>query len=239
MPIPCYLALTGAEFANIRPLPKKIAWMACHFSCYATGLSNLPKTLPRGSVIIVNDRTPPDRHDPQRILEQLQALSEVCKPDGFLLDLQRSGIRLNQQIAQLLTEQLPCPVGVTAEYAVDLCCPVFLEPPPLHVPLEEYIASWKGRDIWLELAMETAKYTVTAQDCQIEPEENEPLPEPFFTEDSLFCRYHTELLEDKAVFTLQRTQKELEALLLSPSDITCAIGLWQQLGSAFCSNDLL
>ena len=237
MPIPCYLALTGAEFANIRSLPERIAWMACHFSCYGTGLSNLPKVLPKGSVIILNDRMPPDRHDPQRILEQLQALSELCKPDGFLLDLQRSGISLNRQIAQILTEQLPCPVAVTAEYATDLHCPVFLEPPPLHVPLAEHLAPWEGRDIWLELAIETAKYTVTAQGCQIEPEEDQPLPQPFFTEDSLFCRYHTELLEDKAVFTLQRTQKELEALLAHPTGIACAIGLYQQFGNAFCSND--
>lgn len=237
MPIPCYLALTGAEFANSLPLPKKLAWMACHFSCYGTGLSNLPGRLPEGSMIILNDRTPPHRHDPQRILEQLQAVVEVCKPDGFLLDFQSSGIALNHQIAQMLVTALPCPVAVTAEYAADLQCPVFLEPPPLHLPVSEHIAPWTDREIWLELAVETATYTITAQGCQIDATENQPLSEPNFTEDSLFCRYHTALFEDRAVFTLQRTRNELEALLSHPLPIARAIGLYQQFGNAFCSNN--
>ena len=97
MPIPCYLALTAAEFANANQLPEKIAWMACHFSCYGTGLSNFPEDLPGGSVIILNDRTPPDKHDPQRILEQLQQLVEAeaklkeMKKEQELLKLQAEG----------------------------------------------------------------------------------------------------------------------------------------------------
>lgn len=230
MPIPCYLALTAAEFAKIDPLPKKIAWMACHYSCYGTGLSNLPQSLPEGSMIILNDRMPPDRHDPRRILDQLQALEESLKPNGFLLDLQRSGMALNRQVAQTLAEALPCPVGVTAEYAHDLDCAVFLEPPPLHMSLTDHISPWAGREIWLEAALETRHYRITEVDCALEDTENMPLPEPVFKEDALFCRYHAELLEDAAVFTLQRTKEDLDALLAQAAGITRAIGLFQQLG---------
>ena len=232
MPIPCYLAMTAAEFANVDPLPEKIVWMACHFSCYGTGLSNLPSILPEGSIIILNDRTPPDRHDPQRITAQLLELVTELKPDGLLLDFQRRGIDLNRQLAQMLPNAFPCPVGVTAEYAGDSGCAVFLEPPPLHITLNDYITPWAEREIWLEIAPQTFTYTVTEKGCNIEEQENFSLPEPVFPENSLFCRYHTELLEDAAVFTLQRTREDLTAMLENSSGITRAVGLYQQLGNA-------
>ena len=230
MPIPCYLALTAAEFANVYPMPEKIAWMACHFSCYGKGLSNLPDTLPEGAMVIVNDRTPPDRHDPRQIADQLIALAEELKPDGILLDFQRKDIALNREIAQLLPQVLPCPVAVTAEYVQSTQCAVFLEPPPLHLPPDEHIALWSGREIWLEVAPETRKYIVTAKGCALKDAENEPLPEPVFIEAAAFCRYHTELSDDAAIFTLQRGNDDLDALLSQATGITRAVGLYQQLG---------
>lgn len=231
MPIPCYLALTAAEFTNTDSLPEKIAWMACHFSCYGTGLSNLPERLPEGSMIVLNDRMPPDRHDPERITAQLLELVEDVKPDALLLDFQRSGIALNRQLALHLSQALPCPVGVTAEYAKDSGCAVFLEPPPLHMALADHIAPWVDQDIWLEIAPQTFTYTVTEAGCTIAEQENAPLPEPVFTENALFCRYHTELKEDAAIFTLQRTQEDLNALLAGACGFTRAVGLYQQLGN--------
>lgn len=230
MPIPCYLALTAAEFANAPMLPEKIAWMACHYSCYGTGLSNLPTQLPEGSMLILNDRMPPDRHDPQRILEQLLSLTEACKPDGVLLDFQRTGYDLNRQLPRLLAEALPCPVGVTAEYAREADCAVFLEPPPLHMPLSEYITPWEGREVWLEAIPETKCYRITAEGCKIYPQEDSLLPEPVLTEESLFFRYHLALEENAAVFTLQRDKASLDCLLENAAGITRAIGLYQQLG---------
>lgn len=229
MPIPCYLALTAAEFANTVQLPPKIAWMACHFSCYGNGLSNLPDSLPEGSLIILNDRTPVYRHDPQRILEQLLKLHEHSNPDGYLLDFQRCDVALSQEIAQIIAEELPCPVGVTAPYAKELNCAVFLEPPPLHMAVADYIAPWAGREIWLESAPETHSYTVTEDGCKIEVQENAPLPEPIFTPEMLFCRYHLDLLENAAVFTLQRTKDDLNAMLTQAEGITRAVGLYQLL----------
>ena len=64
MAITPFLAMTAAEMRNISVCPPKIAWMACHFSPYGLGLSNMPKDLPSNSLLIVDDYTPPSGHDP-------------------------------------------------------------------------------------------------------------------------------------------------------------------------------
>ena len=137
MPIPCYLAMTGGEFFNADQLPDKVAWMACHYSCYGTGLSNLPPSLPEGSLIIVNDRTPPCGHDPALITEQLLQLWEAFKPIGILLDFQRSEYSENRNISLAISDALPCPVAVSDLFAQDLPGPVFLSVPTPDVSLHE------------------------------------------------------------------------------------------------------
>ena len=231
MPLPCYLAMTCAEFNAASALPEHVAWMACHFSCYGTGLSNLPRTLPEGAMVIVNDRTPVQGHDPCLILDQLLQLFEDTKPGCFLLDLQRPDVTQTAKIVRLLAEGLPCPVGISEHYAAELDRPVFLSPPALHVPLEAYLSNWAGRELWLEAALETAVYTVTTEGCSITATDNIPLPEPVFTDEALCCRYHIEQKDASAIFTLQRSKPELDALLAQAETfgITAAVGLYQQL----------
>ena len=89
MAITRYLAMTAAEMRNISQFPEKIAWMACHFSPYSTGISNLPQTLPAGSLLILNDIIPFHGHDPQRIAHQLTDCLEQHNCAGVLLDFQR------------------------------------------------------------------------------------------------------------------------------------------------------
>lgn len=228
MKMRCYLAMTGAEFSAAAKLPEPMAWMACHFSCYGTGLSNLPQSLPEGSMIILNDRTPVQGHDPGLILEQLTLLYEQLMPSCFLLDMQRSGA---SDIVKVLTEGLPCPVGVTAGYARELSCPVFLEPPPLHVPLQEHLKPWKGREIWLEAALEAERITVDTQGSHLEQATLDALDEPVFEEPELYCRYHITLTDNTAVFQLLRTKEDLVRLLEDAQKfgITQAVGLYQQL----------
>jgi DNA-binding NarL/FixJ family response regulator len=71
-----FLAMTAAEIRNISVFPGKIAWMACHFSPFGLGLSNLPRALPVGSLLMVDDVTPPRRHDPVFIAEQISAVEQ-------------------------------------------------------------------------------------------------------------------------------------------------------------------
>lgn len=234
MAIPCYLAMTAAEVQAAAQLPEHTGWLACHFSSYSTGLSNLPRDLPAGSMIIINDRIPLHDHDPALILEQSLWLYEDLSPACFLLDLQRPKEPLAEKIASLLVEKLPCPVGLTHFYGKELACPVFLPPPPLYMPLEEYLQTWKDRPVWLEAVIEAATITVDADGSKLLPAEIAPLSEPIFEEESLHFLYHTNLLDKAVEFRLLRNQECLQKFLSHAEDlgVTLAAGLYQQYKSS-------
>ena len=86
MAIERYLAMTGAEMASAAALPKKAAWMACHFSPYSTGLCNFPAALPKESLLILNDRTPICGHDPERVCRELKETISKLNCVGLLVD---------------------------------------------------------------------------------------------------------------------------------------------------------
>ena len=90
MAIAPFLAMTAAEMHSCASLPEKVAWMACHFSPYGLGLSNLPKTLPPGSLLMMDDITPPQGHDPDLIAAQLEECVQKFQCSGVLLDFQRT-----------------------------------------------------------------------------------------------------------------------------------------------------
>lgn len=235
MDIKCYLAMTAAEFAAAAVMPGHMAWMACHFSSYGTGLSNLPRKLPEGSMVIVNDRTPPNGHDPDLITQQLLQLAQEQSIACFLLDFQRSDMEENLRLAQQLTRDLPYPVGVTELYAKALDCAVFLSAPAPHCALETHLAPWAGREIWLEAAIETEQVTVTERGSKFVHLPDTDLTEPVFLEDTLHCRYRIDLMEDRVVFTLRRGRQEAAALLAQAQKlgVNQAVGLYQQLGKEY------
>ena len=207
-----YMAITSTEFYSLSRIPPRPAWMACHFSGHSSGLSNMPDTFPSNSIIMLDDSIPIQGHDPQRISNELAQLYSRIKPDGFLLDFQRTAYAEAAQLAKHLCLTLPFPVAVSHLYAADLDCPVFLPPPPLHMPLKEYLKAWAGRKIWMEIAPESQIMTVTAEGCQISPGMNADLIEPAFYHENLFCRYHTQVLKDSVIFPLQRGWQEWESL---------------------------
>ena len=132
MALPIYLAMTPWEMAH-RELPPRCGWMACHFSPYGQGLSNIPTSLPADSLLIVNDRIPPWGHDPGLMASQLQQVMDSLAPRGILLDFQRPHNEETAQIAKAFTA-LPCPVTVTQTYAHDCDAGVFLPPVPPNRP---------------------------------------------------------------------------------------------------------
>ena len=225
MVLPLYLAMTGAEFAVCSSFPQNVAWMACHFSSYGTGLSNLPPPLPEGAMVILNDRTPIHGHDPDTILQQLMALRPSC----LLLDFQRPGVDTVMELARILAKELPCPVGVSHIYGKELNCPVFLPPVPPDVALEEYLEPWLGREIWLEAALEGITHTLTEEGCATAPLLHSPAEG--FREESLHCHYQI-IPQDKHVdFHLYRTADDLRSLLENAKThgVTKAVGLYQEL----------
>ena len=230
MAIAPFLAMTAAETRNHSVLPPKIAWMACHFSPYGLGLSNLPQRLPPHALLLLDDITPIREHDPQRITEQLLNCLESLNCHGVLLDFQRPDVPETAVLVNHLTQTLPCPVIVSESYASELSCPVFLPPVPPSVALEEYISPWEGRSIWMEIGLTGELLTLTEQGC-----ETVPLPFPNeasegFPEKALHCHYRIETNEKSARFTLWRTEKDLAALLEEAEGlgISGAVGLYHE-----------
>ncbi len=235
MIFPFYLAMTAGEFAACPP-PPKVGWMACHFSCYGLGLSNLPPLLPEASMIILNDRTPVCGHSPEKIIQELKSLLDTQPIACILLDFQRPDNSLTKEIVQTVVAQLPCPVGVSEIYAKDVDCPVFLPPIPPDCPPETYLAPWQQREIWLEMATDGLLLSITKDGCNAQP-----LPPPktqhiAFPESSLFCHYEVSVTEKAAQFTLYRTQEDITALLqhLNNLGVTQAVGLYQQFRDFTC-----
>ena len=223
-----FLAQTSAEFAFCREKPQKIAWMACHFSPYGTGLSNLPNALPKGSMLIINDRIPICGHAPEVIARQLRQVAGEMECGCALLDFQRENEQTYDVIRAVL-EGAGCPVGVSEGYARDFDCPVFLSPPPLDVPLESHLAPWEGREIWLEAALDAQQFTVTEKGCTSLPLPYSPPEGEVFRDDTLCCSYRCDI-RDAAIFTLWRTPEDLENLLTQAQalGIRRTVGLYQQ-----------
>lgn len=233
MAIPLFLAMTGWEITKNTDFPQNIAWMACHFSPYGTGLTNLPQALPSGAMIIVNDRTPVCGHDPERIVSQLGELVEIHQCSSILLDCQRPGEPETAAIVKAIVQGLDCPVGVSHHYAEGLACPVFLPPVPPHIPLDAYIAPWQERQIWLECALDGTLITVSGNGSTVA---SLPYPDDLeypHKDAELCCHYRIDLAEKQAQFHLRRTAEDLRSLLTSAinTNITHAIGLYQELGS--------
>ena len=229
MAIDIYLALTAAEFRHCTALPRHCAWLSCLFSPYGRGISNIPKQLPPDSLLVLSDRTPVCGHDSEVIKAQLEEIITALSCCGLLLDFQRPDCPEVAKIAACLTT-LPCPVAVSANYAKELACPVFLPPVPLDVPIVEYLAPWQNREIWLEAATQTTAIILTDRGAKYEAfSEDVPLTH---REANLHCHYHIQLGKDSAVFHLKRTKEDLENLLCQGETmgITRAVGLYQELG---------
>lgn len=231
MGLPCYLAMTVAEFAGCTAFPEHMAWMSCHFSSSSQGLSNLPEHLPPKAMLILDDSIPFDGHDCNRITAQLTEAVKEQDCACLLLDLQRPRDEAVAALCQQLTQELPCPVIVSEAYAKGLSCSVLLPPPPLLTRLSNHLAPWKGREIWLEAAPDRQVVMVTETGSARFPCLEEELPVPWFSEESLFCRYHWVLEGRTARFTIMRTKEDLVAMLSASEalGVKGAVGLYQEL----------
>lgn len=235
MALPVYLAMTAAELAQCEKIPPRTAWMACHFSSYGTGLSNLPRQLPEGSLLIVNDRIPMNAHDPGVIAEQLTDLVQAFSVSAILLDFQRDGRESIQSMVQAITQALPCPVAVTERYARDVSCAVFLEAPRAYHPLKERVKPWAGRELWLEASYSPGTVIVTEEGSAYHPDTDFPDDLPLLQDAALHCVYAIERSQRQVQYHFKRTQDDLMALLEEAETlgITRAVGLYQELGEAF------
>ena len=233
MNLPLYLALTPTELEQVSPAPAKTAWMSCHFSSCGPGLTDIPSELPSDSLLILDDSTPVQGHDPHQILWELEAAVQKLRPAGLVLDLERPDNARTDAIADTLCKASPCPVYVSQNYAHQEERNVFLSAPPLHVPLAQALAPWKNRKVLLEAVPQAQKMILTREGCQILPCDLQEESFPFW-ESSLHCTYKIETNEEQAVFTLQRTAAHLSSFLQEAQDLGVqgALGLYQELKNA-------
>lgn len=231
MGLPLNLAMTASEMASAGALPEKCAWMACQFSPYGEGITNIPAQLPPGAMLILNDRMPCQGHSPDLVAGQIADTLSAFGCESLLLDFQRPTQPEAEAIIRTLVEAIPCPVAVSEHYARNLDCPVFLSPAPLHVPLHRHLAPWQGREIWLEAALCQEVITVTKDGTTFAPQFPPDGLEGGFFEEVLCCRYRTEIRQTQVCFTLFDTpdslQKKLEQAL--NLGVTRAVGLYQEL----------
>lgn len=223
--------MTAGELAQFRENGQNLAWMACHFSSYGQGLSNLPESLPPGSLLMVDDRNPIQGHDPSQVVQQLEDCVSKYQCAGVLLDFQRPGSGEGEAMVNYLESHLSCPLGVSSLYGAGRKSAVCLPPPPCHVPLKAHLAPWPGREIWLELAMEGETISLTKAGAKFAPFAPTQQKAPFW-EPAVHCQYAIALEDHQARFTLWRTREDLETLEQEAQTlgVTRTLGLWQELG---------
>ena len=219
-----FLAVTARELEAVRP--KRTAYMACHFSAGGSGLSNMPHTLPEGSILLLDDSMPVQGHDPQIVAQQLSELVDRFSLQAVLLDFQRPPTAESQKTAAFILENCKCTAAVTPAYAKE-GFPVFLPPPPVNKSLKEYLKPWNK--VFLELASEGLEITVTKEGSRfyyLSPTSSLPL-----TDKRLHCHYGVTVFPGKAVFTLSRSREDLAELAREADElgVLATIGLYQEL----------
>lgn len=232
MAIRPFLAMTAAEIGTFSPdIP--ICWMACHFSPYSLRLSNLPRSLPPGSLLMLDDITPIHGHDPDIICRQLEQCVATHSCCGLLLDFQRPENAETAALVEKLTRSLPFPVAVSDLYIAHSRGPVFLPPVPPSVSLSSYLAPWRDREIWLDLSLAGEVLTLTEQGASITPHPFPNEEEMVLFDSDLHCHYRIDMEDDRVCFTLRRSWEDLLELLSEAETlgVTTAVGLYQELHS--------
>lgn len=235
MVLPLNLAMTAAEMSASDAIPQYCAWMACHFSTYSQGLTNIPDRLPKGAMLILNDRFPCQGHSPGLAAQQLAEAVTRLECESVLLDFQRPDEPETEAVVRAVMDALTCPVGVSEAYAKAPDWPVFLSPAPLHVELKDWLSPWQGREIWLEAALCQEVISVTERGTTFTPCFPTDGLEVGFFDETLCCQYRTEILNDEIRFTLFDTRESLEKKLKKAHSlgVTRAVGLYQELGFTF------
>jgi len=222
-----FLAVTAREMEAI--LPARTAYMACHFSAGGKGLSNMPRTIPKGCILLLDDSMPVQGHDPELVTGQLNDLAKAFSLKAILLDFQRDCTKEADRMISTIVKDCACTTAVTPAYAKGRDCRVFLPPPPVNKPLNAYVAPWLKRGVFLEIAPEGLQIIVTqsgSKAISIPPAANLPM-----TDNRLFCHYSVKVFPEKAVFTLTRTREDLASMVQQAHNLGVlgTVGLYQEL----------
>lgn len=231
MAIRLTLAMTAAELGFSSSLPESPAWMACHFSPYSTGLTNLPGKLPQGCLLILNDRTPIHGHDPERVLRELEQVMRKYACIGLLVDFQNPPCSESLALTEYLAENLDAPLSLPPEYKAKNRA-LFLPPVPTDQTIGDYLKQWPNQEIWLEAALEGQNISLSRNGARYEANRRQDF-DHIHDDRKLHCHYSTEEGPEEVIFHTWRTREDLHQLLEEAEGlgVTQAIGLYQELGS--------
>lgn len=229
MALPFYLAMTQGEFLHCRSFPEYIAWMSCSFSPSGAGLSQLPKGMPPENLLMVTDQFPPQNHDSALILRQLITSVEENEISGVILDFQRPYCEETNIMADAICKALPCPVALTPPYIKDKDCIVFVPPVPVWQSAKNWLMPYQGREIWLETEMAGTEMILTGDGCSCQSLEL-PLQGEILRDSLCRCHYTICIEQERAIFSLCRTEEDLQLLLSDAEKLGAAkaLGLYQQ-----------
>ena len=231
MVLPLYLAMTGREILAAQPSASRCAYMACHFSPYGLGLSNLPKALPEGAVILLSDRIPPGGHDAEVVVAQLEELVRQFQPKAIVLDLETAGNGFCRELAVKCSGISGAEITVAAAYAKDLPCSVFVGAGALWTPAEKLLKPWQGRKLWVEAVLQRGLVTVTDQGAGYEELPWEPPEEELPVDEDLQVAYRIRQTKDAVEVMLWRGKEQLPKWMEKLEQLGAEgfLGLYQQL----------
>ncbi len=184
----------------------------------------MPRHLPEGSILLLDDSMPVQGHDPEVVVTQLKQLVTKFSVRAVLLDFQRPPTEESTKMANAILQS--CNAAVTPAYAKE-GYPAFLPPPPANKPLSEYLKPWNK--VFLELYSEGLEITVTKKGSLVSSiDPTSPLP---LNDKRLHCHYGVTVSPGKAVFTLSRTREDLAELAREAEElgIIATVGLYQEL----------
>lgn len=232
MVLPLYLAMTGSEIRHKNHISRPIAWMACQFSPYSQGITNVPECLPPESILILNDRMPCQGHSPSLVAQQIKKAADQLQCESILLDFQQVPNPESEAMTAYLAEHIAHPLYISGTYGKHLTCGIFLPPPPLHEPMSDYLDQWGGRQIWMETGLFQETVTITREGTTYTPQFPPDGLDGGHFDQTLCCRYQAVLSDDEIRFLLYDTADTLphKWRLAQECGVSRILGLYQELG---------
>lgn len=219
MAIQFHLAMTAEDISIFPVLPENPAFI---FHSYP----DISPEIPNGAIPVLTDLHPVH----SGLAEPTAHWIRQWNCEAVVLDFQKPKDKEAGQFARLLQNFVSCPVVVSELYAEHMDCPVFLSPLPHHKTLQDHLAPWQSREIWMDLSPSPQQLRLTEQGCS--PLLDFPFPacSHIHENQQLHCHYSIALEPDCAVFTFWRTEDDFAALLQELEDVGIyhAIGLHQE-----------